>query len=63
MIRMRKTAAFAIQVLGLAFLFWSAQPMKLALPWPALAVLAVVYLFCVRYLSILVYRPDSAPLH
>jgi len=54
---MRKTAAFVIQIIGLAFLFWSVQPIKQVLPWPALVVLAVVYLFGVRYLSTLVHRP------
>ena len=48
---MAKSAAFAFQILGLAFLFWAAQPMKAALPWPAIAILAVIYLFGIRFIS------------
>ena len=58
---MRKTAAFAIQILGLAFLFWSVQPIKQVLPWPAVIVLAIVYLLGVRYLSTLVHQPNRKP--
>ena len=58
---MRKIAALAVQIAGLAFLLWSAQPIKLVLPWPALAILAVVYLFGVRFLANLVYPPAHKP--
>ena len=48
---MAKTAAFALQILGLAFLFWFAQPIKSVLPVPVILVFAVVYLFGVRAIS------------
>lgn len=62
---MAKTAAFFIQILGLAFLLWAVQPIKAALPWPATIALALVYLFGVRFIanwlqSVLLHlRPDS----
>jgi len=48
---MAKASSFAIQVAGLAFLYWFVQPIKSAIPVSALLVFAVVYLFGVRFIA------------
>ena len=48
---MAKTAAAVVQILGLAFLYWFAQPVKGVLPVPVILVFAVIYLFGVRAIS------------
>jgi hypothetical protein len=48
---MGKTAAFTLQIAGLAFLFWFGQPIKAVLPVPVILAFAGVYLFGIRAIS------------